>query len=49
MQLSQRLVHLLDQVPARITASGFAVVGNFEEAIDCWRRDASLSKTTTTA
>jgi adenosylcobinamide-phosphate synthase len=44
MKLSQRLFHLLDHVPARLTASGFAVVGNFEEAVNCWRRDASLWK-----
>ena len=44
MALSLRLFHLLDHVPARLTASGFAVVGNFEEAVNCWRRDASLWK-----
>lgn len=33
---------VLDHVPARLTAFGFAVVGNFEEAVNCWRRDASL-------
>ncbi|MEO5882052.1 MAG: CobD/CbiB family protein [Caldimonas sp.] len=44
MQLSQRLFHMLDHVPARLTASGFAVVGNFEDAVNCWRRDASLWK-----
>jgi len=43
-ELSLRLFHLLDHVPARLTASGFAVVGNFEEAVNCWRRDASLWK-----
>ncbi len=42
MQLSQQLFNLLDHVPARMTAFGFAVVGNFEEAITCWRRDAGL-------
>jgi adenosylcobinamide-phosphate synthase len=42
MALSLRLFHLLDHVPARLTASGFAVVGNFEEAVNCWRRDAAL-------
>ena len=42
MNLSQRLFNHLDHVPARLTAFGFAVVGNFEEAITCWRRDASL-------
>ena len=40
--LSLRLFQMLDHVPARLTASGFAVVGNFEEAVNCWRRDASL-------
>ncbi|MGI4778580.1 MAG: CobD/CbiB family protein [Janthinobacterium lividum] len=29
-----------DWLPARITALGFAVVGSFEDAIDCWRNDA---------
>jgi adenosylcobinamide-phosphate synthase len=42
--LSLRLFHVLDHVPARLTASGFAVVGNFEEAVNCWRRDATLWK-----
>jgi len=44
MQLSQHLFTLLDHVPARLTAFGFAVVGNFEEAVTCWRRDAGLWK-----
>ena len=44
MALSQRLFSLLDHVPARLTAFGFAVVGNFEEAVSCWRRDAGLWK-----
>ncbi len=44
MNLSQWLFGLLDHVPARLTAFGFAVVGNFEEAITCWRRDAALWK-----
>ena len=44
MNLSQRLFNLLDHVPARLTAFGFAVVGNFEEAVTCWRRDAGLWK-----
>ncbi len=44
MALSLRLFQLLDHVPARLTASGFAVVGNFEEAVNCWRRDAGLWK-----
>ena len=44
MALSLRLFQLLDHVPARLTAAGFAVVGNFEEAVSCWRRDAALWK-----
>jgi adenosylcobinamide-phosphate synthase len=35
---------LIDWLPARITALGFAVVGNFEEAIDGWRQDAAQSE-----
>ncbi len=31
------LWHTLDYLPARLTALGFAVVGSFEDAIDCWR------------
>lgn len=30
----------VDHVPARLTALGFAVVGNFEEAVASWRGDA---------
>jgi adenosylcobinamide-phosphate synthase len=41
-QLSRRAFELIDAIPARLTAFGFAVVGNFEEAINSWRRDASL-------
>jgi len=44
MKLSQYLFGIVDHVPARLTAFGFAVVGNFEEAVTCWRRDASLWK-----
>ncbi len=39
---SQHLFELVDHVPCRLTASGFAVVGNFEEAVNGWRRDAAL-------
>ena len=44
MALSQRLFGLIDHLPARLTAFGFAVVGNFEDAVNCWRRDAGLWK-----
>jgi adenosylcobinamide-phosphate synthase len=42
--LSQRLFSAIDHIPARLTAFGFAVVGNFEEAVNGWRRDAGLWK-----
>jgi adenosylcobinamide-phosphate synthase len=42
MQLSQRAFSWIDFLPARLTAFGFAVVGNFEEAVAGWRRDALL-------
>ena len=32
----------IDHLPARLTATGFAIVGNFEEAVNGWRRDAKL-------
>jgi len=42
LALSRKLFAWIDHVPARLTAFGFAVVGNFEEAVASWRRDASL-------
>jgi adenosylcobinamide-phosphate synthase len=42
MALSRQLFSFIDHVPARLTAFGFAVVGNFEEAVAGWRRDAAL-------
>jgi adenosylcobinamide-phosphate synthase len=35
-----RAWHVIDWLPARVTALAFAVVGSFEEAIDCWRHYA---------
>ena len=37
---AERAWAVIDWLPARITALGFAVVGSFEDAIDCWRNDA---------
>ena len=31
---------LIDWLPLRVTAAGFAIVGNFEDAIYCWRTQA---------
>ncbi len=42
LALSRKLFALIDHVPARMTAFGFAVVGNFEESVASWRRDADL-------
>jgi len=42
LQVARRAFGVIDHVPARMTAFGFAVVGNFEEAIAAWRRDAVL-------
>lgn len=36
----QRLLYLLDWVPVRLTALTFAIVGDFEDAIYCWRTQA---------
>ncbi|MES2090248.1 MAG: cobalamin biosynthesis protein CbiB, partial [Pseudomonadota bacterium] len=41
-RLSQLLFTWLDHVPARMTAFGFAVVGNFEDAVEAWRRHSDL-------
>ena len=36
----RRLLWLLDWVPVRLTALSFAVVGDFEDAVYCWRKQA---------
>jgi len=38
--VSARAWSIIDWLPARITALAFAVVGSFEDAIDCWRNYA---------
>ncbi len=37
----ERLLHWLDWIPIRLTAITFAVVGDFEDAIHCWRTQAN--------
>ncbi|MBH9575409.1 MULTISPECIES: CobD/CbiB family protein [Inhella] len=39
---SRQCFEWIDHLPARLTATGFAIVGNFEEAVNGWRRDAGL-------
>lgn len=36
-RFAQRVYHLIDWVPVRLSAAGFAVVGNFEDSVFCWR------------
>jgi adenosylcobinamide-phosphate synthase len=38
---AKKLLWLLDWVPARLTALSFAIVGDFEDAVYCWRTQAS--------
>ncbi len=37
---AQRVCHLLEWPAVRLTAASFAVVGDFEDAIHCWRTQA---------
>jgi cobalamin biosynthesis protein CobD/CbiB len=36
-----RAFHAIDWIPQRVTAFAFAVVGNFEDALFCWRAQAA--------
>ena len=38
---SALLYHWIEWLPTRLTASTFAIVGNFEDAIYCWRTQAA--------
>ena len=39
-QFTHRAFALIDWVPLRVTAAAFAVVGDFEDAVHCWRNQA---------
>jgi adenosylcobinamide-phosphate synthase len=39
-EFSRQAFHLIDWVPARLTAVTFAIVGDFEDAVFCWRTQA---------
>jgi adenosylcobinamide-phosphate synthase len=41
---AQRLLFLLDWVPVRLAALSFAVVGDFEDSVYCWRTQAASWK-----
>ena len=36
-QFSSRVLRVLDWVPVRLTAIGFAIAGDLEDALQCWR------------
>jgi len=36
-RFSARVFHVIDWVPLRLTAMGFAIAGDFEDAVQCWR------------
>lgn len=40
-KFSQRAFQVIDWLPLRLTAIGFAVTGDFEDAIFCWRTQAA--------
>lgn len=40
-EFARRAFAVLDWVPVRLTAISFAVVGNFEDAVLCWRSQAA--------
>jgi adenosylcobinamide-phosphate synthase len=44
-EFAQKAYYYLDWLPLRLSMAGFAIVGNFEDAVYCWR-GASLVKTT---
>ena len=37
---AEKAFYLLDWIPARLTAIAFAIVGDFEDAVFCWRTQA---------
>jgi cobalamin biosynthesis protein CobD/CbiB len=43
-RFARRAFYWLDWLPARLTAASFAIVGNFEDAVYCWRTQASTWK-----
>lgn len=40
-EFARRAFQVLDWLPARMTATTFAIVGDFEDAVYCWRTQAS--------
>ena len=44
-QFAATAFRLIDWIPARLTALGFAIVGDFEGAVYCWRHISAASQT----
>jgi adenosylcobinamide-phosphate synthase len=44
-RFAESIFYWLDWLPSRITAASFAIVGNFEDAVYCWRTQAQSWKT----
>ena len=40
-EFARRAFYVLDWLPARFSAASFAIVGDFEDAIYCWRTQAA--------
>lgn len=41
-QFARQVFGMIDWLPLRATASAFAIVGDFEDAVHCWRTQAAL-------
>jgi adenosylcobinamide-phosphate synthase len=40
-KFAQKVFHYIDWIPVRLTAMSFAIAGDFEDAIYCWRSQAT--------
>ena len=40
-KFAQKVFHYIDWIPVRLTAMSFAIAGDFEDAVYCWRSQAS--------
>lgn len=40
-RFARRIFHYLDWIPVRLTAMSFAIAGDFEDAVYCWRSQAT--------
>jgi adenosylcobinamide-phosphate synthase len=41
-EFARQAFQWVDWLPARVSALAFSVIGNFEDAVDCWRSQAAL-------